>query len=84
MTQNREIEREKKGKMFNKKFILVSVSLILLIIPFSSQQFSYSANWGKRSDYELTENPVENAKNLLDVIMSHEEVYIYKSYSKKH
>ena len=74
--------------MLNKHFILISVCLILSLIPFSSQQFSYSANWGKRSDSnELSENAEGNTlqeekskTNILDVLLSREEVIWKKNY----
>ena len=36
--------------MLSKQLIFISICLMLSMIPFTLGQFSYSANWGKRSN----------------------------------
>lgn len=73
--------------MLNKQLILICVFLMLSMISFTSQQFSYSANWGKRSDSiekidplqlstenQSPEESLEENSNIMDILMSHEKV----------
>ena len=71
--------------MLNSKLILASLFLIVAMIPLSSQQFSYSANWGKRSNQDEVINKSQESQsveeslgesNIMDVLMTREEVCI--------
>ena len=75
--------------MLSKQLIFISICLMLSMIPFTLGQFSYSANWGKRSNsiekvdsvekssenFSPEENLEENS-NIMDILMSHEKVRI--------
>jgi len=81
--------------MLNKQLI-VCIFLALSMVSLSSQQFSYSANWGKRSDSiekiesiekstesQSTEESIEENSNIMNILMSHEKVCINKKISER-
>ncbi|RMZ96142.1 hypothetical protein BpHYR1_044202 [Brachionus plicatilis] len=65
-------------KVSNQALIITAV--LLYFVGFSEQQFSYSANWGKRSNEENVENKCVSILSLksylLDVIPNLEQEII--------